>query len=141
MFTYSETEASVCINCDGGKFSGSVGAGGCQECPAGTFNGNAGVSLGSPCPVGTKENGATREAFCLEPTGIVIVTKETLEVQMKVEQPCTKDYFDADAQNKFLLTVANSVKTSVDNLYIDCGSPSLPGLSLMSLNTRQTGYS
>jgi hypothetical protein len=50
--------------------------------------------------------------------GIVIVTYETLEVQMKVELPYTKDSFDADAQGKFLSAVANSVKTPVDNLYI-----------------------
>ena len=37
---------------------------------------------------------------------------------MKVELPYTKDSFDADAQNKFLWAVANSVGTHVDNLYI-----------------------
>ena len=37
---------------------------------------------------------------------------------MKVELPYTKDSFDADAQNKFLWAVANSVQTHVDNLYI-----------------------
>jgi len=75
----------------------------------------------SPCRVGTRtiERGASSEAFCLEPTGIVVVvTKETLEVQMKVELPYTKDSFDADAQNRFLWAVASSVKTHVDNLYI-----------------------
>jgi hypothetical protein len=50
--------------------------------------------------------------------GIVVVTNETREVQMKVELPYTKDSFDADAQGKFLSAVANSVKTPVDNLYI-----------------------
>jgi len=50
--------------------------------------------------------------------GIVVVTNKTLEVQMKVELPYTKDSFDADAQKKFLSAVARSVKTPVDNLYI-----------------------
>jgi hypothetical protein len=50
--------------------------------------------------------------------GIVVVTKEALEVQMKVELPYTMDSFDTDAQGKFLSAVANSVKTPVDNLYI-----------------------
>jgi hypothetical protein len=50
--------------------------------------------------------------------GIVVVTNEALEVQMKVELPYTKDSFDTDAQGKFLSAVANSVKTPVDNLYI-----------------------
>jgi hypothetical protein len=42
----------------------------------------------------------------------------TLEVQMKVGMPYTKDSFDADVQNKFLSAVASSVETPVDNLYI-----------------------
>jgi hypothetical protein len=50
--------------------------------------------------------------------GIVVVTNEALEVQMKVELPYTKDSFDTDAQGKFLSAVANSVKTPIDNLYI-----------------------
>jgi hypothetical protein len=50
--------------------------------------------------------------------GIIIVTKETLVVLMKVEMPFTKDSFDANAQGQFLLAVANSAKTPVDNLYI-----------------------
>jgi hypothetical protein len=50
--------------------------------------------------------------------GIVVVTKETLVVLMKVELPFTKDSFDANAQGQFLLAVANSAKTPVDNLYI-----------------------
>jgi hypothetical protein len=54
----------------------------------------------------------------VEPTAIVVVTEETLEVLMKVELPYTKALFDADAQNKFLSAVANSVQTAVGNLYI-----------------------
>jgi hypothetical protein len=81
--TYSETEASACVDCAAGKFSGSAGAG-----------------------------------ACLEPTDIVVVTEETLEVLMKVELPYTQALFDADAQNKFLSAVANSVQTAVGNLYI-----------------------
>jgi hypothetical protein len=50
--------------------------------------------------------------------GIVVVTNEALEVQMKVELPYTKDSFDTDVQGKFLSAVANSVNTPVDNLYI-----------------------
>jgi hypothetical protein len=50
--------------------------------------------------------------------GIVVVTNEALEVQMKMELPYTKDSFDTDVQGKFLSAVANSVKTPVDNLYI-----------------------
>jgi hypothetical protein len=68
--------------------------------------------------VGTSAVGATSEALCLEPTAIVVVTEETLEVLMKVELPYTKALFDADAQNKFLSAVANSVQTAVGNLYI-----------------------
>jgi hypothetical protein len=37
---------------------------------------------------------------------------------MKVQLPYTKDSFDADVQNKFLSAVANSVRTSVGNVYI-----------------------
>jgi hypothetical protein len=51
-------------------------------------------------------------------TGIVVVTPGTLEVQMKVELPYTKDSFDADAQTSFLSAVASSVGTHVGNLYI-----------------------
>jgi hypothetical protein len=50
--------------------------------------------------------------------GIVVVTKETLEVLMKVKLPYTKDSFDVDTQNRFLLAVSKSVQTPFENLYI-----------------------
>jgi hypothetical protein len=49
--------------------------------------------------------------------GIVVVTDETLEVQMKVELPYTKDSFDADAQGKF---GPNRPSTTCSSLVIQC---------------------
>jgi hypothetical protein len=72
----------------------------------------------SLCPAGTSERGAAGDTFCRESTGIVVVTPGTLEVQMKVELPYTKDSFDADTQTRFLSAVASSVETHVGNLYI-----------------------
>ncbi len=106
----------ACLACVVGKFSGSVGAGACQECPAGTYS-ETEASVCVDCAVG-KFSGSVGAGACLEQTAIVVVTQDTLEVLMKVELPYTKALFDADAQNKFLSAVANSVQTAVCNVYI-----------------------
>jgi hypothetical protein len=108
--------ARFCVPCAAGKFSGAPAAATCASCPTGTYS-ETEASVCVDCAAG-KFSGSAGAGACLEPTDIVVVTEETLEVLMKVELPYTKALFDADAQNKFLWAVANSVQTHVDNLYI-----------------------
>jgi hypothetical protein len=133
LATEGNTDESACVDCAAGKFSGSVGAGACVPCAAGKFSGAPAAATCASCPSGTyseteasvcvdcaagKFSGSVGAGACLEPTAIVVVTEETLEVLMKVELPYTKALFDADAQSRFLSAVANSVQTAVGNLYI-----------------------
>jgi hypothetical protein len=130
LATEGSTNESACVLCGAGKFSDASGVSVCVDCTSGKYSATEGNTNESSCvqqPTTSSTTPQPGTSFTPPPAagntgsvsaGIVVVTPETLEVQMKVELPYTKDSFDADAQTRFLSAVASSVETPVGNLYI-----------------------
>jgi hypothetical protein len=130
LATEGNDAATDCLPCAKGKYSSAPGVSVCVDCTSGKYSATEGNTNESSCvqqPTTSSTTPQPGTSFTPPPAagntgsvsaGIVVVTPETLEVQMKVELPYTKDSFDADAQTRFLSAVASSVATPVGNLYI-----------------------